>query len=157
MTNVFQLERRSDASGGQAEAPTMGDVANHVAESGAAGSAGNADHRPETTTERLRSRMRRLDFMASAELFSLALHLTGASQADVAAAADVSKTLVGKWCRGEATIPADVVRLLLRRLTPVGIKILYLCAADLPLDGLAQLVQELNQLLRQRLEVKGSR
>jgi hypothetical protein len=134
--------------------PAARSVESHGAESGAATVSGNSNAGHQTATDRLRSSVRKLAFMESAKLFSLALHLTGASQSDIAAAVDVSTTKVGKWVRGEATIPADAVRILLRRLPPVGVEILYLCAADLSTDVLALLVQRLNQLLSQRREVK---
>lgn len=136
-------------------APLARGVESHAQESGAASVSGNSDAPHQTATDRLRSGVRKLAFMESAKLFSLALHLTGASQSDVAAAVDVSTTKVGKWVRGEATIPADAVRILLHRLPPVGIEILYLCAADLPVNRLDTLVRRLNQLLEQRLQVKG--
>lgn len=129
----------------------------HAVNVGAACVAGNADPFDVSQTGRVISMQGRGERARSkpesAEVLRRAAQAARVSQRDIAAAIGQSATIVQRWYEERATIPADCIWILMRRLPALGARILAWCAAELPekwRESLPQMVEEAVEDRRRR-------
>lgn len=148
--SIFRDRKRGTPSGERTSASPPASGVSHIADIAAAIAASNAEELLPTGTAQAHSRVRRQAIPEAAAVFSAAMSATGRTREDVAAALDLSTTIVSRWTSGRSSIPSDCVWGVLRRDPDFGEEILYLCLRRLDMSSLRRFTGRALSLLAER-------
>ena len=154
--SVFRDNKRRFSSGERTAAPPPSRGVIHIAELAAQAAARNEEPMANTGTVQAHSPVRKSAIPEAALVFSSAMEATGSTRDDVAAALDISLTIVSGWTSGRRSIPSDCVWVFMRRHPDPGAEILYRCASRLDLPRLRRLTGRFVALLSERESEMGA-